>query len=116
MKENLSVEQKIARYLEANNIMIIPEFRADTGVLGFVQYVNERTRELGEILYNRSTGVTHGADVGSLRQGLQLPGFVTEVRVPLARVLIQVSGDFYANQLDPIHDACDRVEAKYAGR
>ena len=43
----------------------------------------------------------------------QVQGFVTEVRRPLARLLRQVSGDFYADRLKPIHDACDRVEAQY---
>ena len=114
MEENLSVEQRIARYLEANDITIVSESRADgTEVLGFVQYQGGQMRELGEILYNGETGMTHGADADNLRQSLQLEGFVTEVRRPLARLLRQVRGDFYADRIEPIHDACDRVEAKY---
>ena len=117
MEENLSVEQKIARYLEANDITIVPEGRPDgIEVLGFVQHLPGRQmRELGEILYNGKTGMTQGADADNMRQSLQLPGFVTEVRRPIARLLRQVSGDFYADRLKPIHDACDTVEAKYQG-
>jgi hypothetical protein len=117
MDEGLPIEQKIARYLEANDITIVPETRPDgTEVLGFVQHYGRQMRVLGEILFDGKTGIVKGADADNLRQSLQLPRFVTEVRRPLARLLRQVSGDFYADILEPIHDACDRVEAKYAGR
>ena len=118
MEENLSVEQRIARFLEANDITIVPESRADgTEVLGFVQHLpNGELKELGEILYDEQTGRTHATDADNMRQSLQLQGFVTEVRKPMARLLRQVSGDFYADKLEPIHGACGNVEARYQGR
>ncbi|MEK6943570.1 MAG: hypothetical protein AABX00_05895 [Nanoarchaeota archaeon] len=118
MDENLSVEQRIARFLEANDITIIPVNGGDgIEILEFVQHMTGgTTRELGGIFYNRDVGMTQAADVPRLGQCLQLPEFVAEVRRPMSQLLAQVKGDFYADQLGPIHDACDKVEAKYAGR
>ena len=106
---------EVERYLEENDITIVPVSRADgTETLRFVQYPG--MTDLGEIIYDGRTGMTYPVDVDNLRRSLQLPEFVTKVRRPLARLLRQVSGDFYAKQLKPIHDACDAVEAKYPSR
>ena len=55
MDENLSVEQRIARFLEANDITIIPVNGGDgIEILEFVQHMTGgTTRELGGIFYNR---------------------------------------------------------------
>ena len=112
MGESLTVAQKIAGYLRENNITIVPGRRADgTETLSFIWYRDTEIIDLGEIIYDGRTGMTYPVDVDNLRRSLQLPEFVTKVRRPLARLLRQVSGDFYAKQLKPIHDACDAVEA-----
>lgn len=116
MAENSTVEQRIATYLAENNITINIECRRNGfDVLIFQQYLPDgRFLYLGEIAYDRKTGSSHPAD--DSKRGLQPEGFVHKVRIPMVELLKQVQGDFYDGILDPIHDAIDRIDAKYKAK
>ncbi|MBS3144612.1 hypothetical protein J4208_03430 [Candidatus Woesearchaeota archaeon] len=110
----LSVEQRIAQFLESNDITIVPENFGQQEQLHFVQHLPDRSmRDLGSLMYDTTTGTSEPTDPSNMLASLQLKGFATTVRRPLVRILQQVKGDFYADCLQPIHDALDRLEAKY---
>ncbi len=110
-------ETGIARFLDENEITIIPEDAGDKEILAFVQYgkpgAGYTMRELGQMVYDISTGQTEASDGENIRLSLQQEGFVT-VRRSLARLLGLTRGKFYEDiRWNPIHDACDRVEGRH---
>ncbi len=113
-----TVEGRIARFLEQHGIIIVPEYGGVNGTLHFMQ-VNlggGTPVDLGRMVYDTTTGIaaaliTDGESVEIARKRSQLPGFVTQVIRPLARLLKQAEGDFNNDRFDPIHDALTRVES-----
>ena len=116
MAEELSVEQRIALFLDQNDITIIPEQRGDHEVLGFVKYTPTGHLDLGERVYDGRTGAPQTLTGEVALKGLQVPGFVKEVSRPISGLMNQTKGHFYETWFGPIHDACKRVEARHPGQ
>ncbi len=116
MTDKTSIEQRIANYLDANNITIIPESRGSKETLCYMQHrPTGAVVEIGVTVYEPLTGVTDAVPASEMARRLQVKGFVTEVTKLMAILLKQTNGRFYEDDIfDPIHDACDRVEARYS--
>ena len=114
MPEDLPIEQRIANFLDTHNITIVPETRGEYEALGYVQHTPTGIVDLGETVYDQRTGHPQGVPGEVAMKRHQVQGFVTEVTRPLARLLLQTQGQFYENKRwEPIHAACDLVEARH---
>ena len=114
MAERLTIEQRIAAYLAENNITINVEcIRNGFDVMFFQQYSDDKIIDLGEIAYDRETGMPNGGTDEGIRNGMQPNGFIGKLRNPMVRLIKEVKGDFYADRLDLIHDVIDRIDEKY---
>lgn len=112
MDERKSVEQRIAEYLETNKITIVPVSSDTTETLSFIQYRAQGPVEIGELTYNRTDGSLDPVDADEVIKRLEVPGFITHVVRPMAILLRNVRGNFYAERFDPIHEVLDRVESQ----
>ncbi|MDP1694379.1 MAG: hypothetical protein Q8L34_02450 [Candidatus Woesearchaeota archaeon] len=116
----LSVEQRIAQFLVSHDILIVPVRIGQYEQLNFLQQPHDSSMRhfgggfnFGSLTYDTTTGTTEPINQYTRLASHHLKGFARTVIKPLAKLLEQVKGDLHDDRFQPIHDALDKVEAKY---